>query len=506
MNTQAIIAENTCLKEEVYQLRSATKQLTEQLLNIQDQLVKMQRLVFGQSRERFISASSPDQLNLFSSSNEEQSESETEAPCATEQISYERRKAKKTDHNGRQLLSKCLHLPVETEVLEPEADPSLMTRIGELISEKLAFKPGRFYVKKYVRPKYADKSGDKIIIADPINEPIPRCEADVSLLAHLIISKYVDHLPEYRQIEIFKREGVPIASSTINDWIHRAARLLELLNGSMKQELFGTAYIQADETTLKVLDGNKKGKSHLGYMWTYYNPEVKIVLFDYQKGRGREGPEQMLGTYKGYLQTDGYEVYESLVSADSGIKHVCCMAHARRYFEQALNNDKQRAEYVLKRIQYLYLAERWLRNIKANAQERLFQRETCIETLNEIKVFIDKAIYEVSPKSAIGKALAYMLNRWDKLCVYIKDGRLEIDNNLIENKIRPIAIGRKNYLFAGSHEAAKRMATIYSIMGTCKANDINPYKYLVWLLNRINDTKTSQLYTLTPLAYKQNAN
>ena len=504
MNMEALIVENTHLKAENLELKSTTKALAEQLLNIQDQLAKMQRMVFGQSRERFISSVIPDQLNLFSTSNtDEHNEPDTAAPVPVEQISYERRKAQKTDHHGRQLLSKCRHLPVETELLEPEADISLMTKIGELISEKLGYKPGRFFVKKYVRPKYADKSGDKIIIADPINEPIPRCEADVSLIAHLIISKYVDHLPEYRQIEIFKREGVPIASSTINDWIHRAARLLELLNDVMKQELFSTGYLQADETTLKVLDGNKKSKSHLGYMWTYYNPEVKVVLFDYQKGRGREGPEQMLGSYKGYLQTDGYEVYESIVLKNPGIKHVCCMAHARRYFEQALSNDKEKAQYMLERIQQLYLAEQWLRDKKADAVQRLYQREACIEMLKEIKIFIDKAIYEVSPKSAIGKALAYMLKRWDKLCAYTKEGRLEIDNNLIENKIRPIALGRKNYLFAGSHDAAKRMATIYSIMGTCKANEINPYEYLIWLLNRINDTKTSQLNTLTPLAYKQ---
>jgi transposase len=502
---EALIAENTSLKQENIELRSATKQLTEQLLNIQDQLVKMQRLVFGQSRERFISSGSSDQLNLFSQQSGSEASEVVSAPQErTEQISYERRKAVKSNHQGRQLLSQCTHLPVEEQILEPVEDIVNLTKIGEQVSEKLAFKPGRLYIKKYVRPKYLDKQTEKIIIADPISEPLPRCEADVSLLAHLLVSKFVDHLPEYRQIEIFKRENVNIPSSTLNDWIHGSAKLLGALTNIMQSELLSSGYVQADETTIKVLDGSKKGQTHLGYIWTYYGPEKKIVVFDYHKGRGREGPQEMLGNYQGYLQTDGYEVYDTIVKDNASIVHVGCMAHARRYFEQALKNDKERAEYVLERIQFLYLIEEALRGAKMNADQRVEKRRASIDVLKEIKEFLDKAIYEVGPKSLIGKAVRYMSARMDKLMVYTTNGRVEIDNNLIENKIRPIALGRKNYLFAGSHDAAKRIAIIYTILGTCKANSINPYEYLVWVLNKIADTKASMLYTLTPQSYKQN--
>jgi len=503
MNHEALIAENTHLKAENIQLRSATQALTEQLLNIQDQLSKIQRLVFGQSRERFISCESTDQLNLFSQLSTDQGEgSASKAQSITEKISYERKKLDKTAHQGRQLLSKCGHLAIETELIEPVADTSGMTKMGEQIRDKLAYKPGRLYIRRYIFPKYVDKKSDKIIMAEGISEPLPRCEADISLIVYLIISKYVDHLPEYRLIEIFKREGVQIASSTINDWVHGAGRLIELLNEAMNKELLSTGYVQADETTLKVLDGTKKGKSHLGYMWTYYNPEKKVVVFDYQKGRGREGPAAKLSQYQGYLQTDGYEVYDQIVKINPKIKHVGCMAHGRRYFEQALSNDKERAEYVLSRIQFLYDIEQYLREENATEYRRVEERKVATIILKEIKEYIDKAIYEVAPKSLIGKAIAYMSKRWDKLTIYTTNGRLEIDNNLIENKIRPVALGRKNYLFAGSHDAAKRMASIYSLMGTCKANNINPFNYLAWLLSRIADTKTSQLHTITPMAYK----
>jgi len=287
-----------------------------------------------------------------------------------------------------------------------------------------------------------------------------------------------------------------VTNGTINTLIPLSKHLLNQLKSS--------GYTQVDETRIRVQDGERQNSTHLGYMWYYYSPEQKIVVINYEQNRGREGPTNILKGYTGYLQTDGYEVYKSLAKANPDIIHVGCMTHLRRYFEQALDNDKERTGYIIEQIQLLYNIEQSLREDNATIAERLAARKTmALPILKHIHFKIQEYAVTATPKSLFGKAITYAINNWSAIEKYITNGRLEIDNNLIENKIRPIALGRKNFIFIGSHDAAERIAVIYSIMGTCKANDVNPSDYLEWLLPKINDAKITELDSFTPMAYKK---
>ena len=221
-----------------------------------------------------------------------------------------------------------------------------------------------------------------------------------------------------------------------------------------------------------------------------------MVIFDYQKSRNKDAPRKILENYKGYLQSDGYAVYNHYVTNES-IVHLACWAHARRYFEQSLDQDKVRAEHVLLEIQKLYAIERELKDV--TSEKRKEQRlEKSLPIINELGKWLFRESNNVLPKSSIGKAINYTKNLWDSLQSYLYDGDLYIDNNLVENSIRPNALGRKNYLFAGSHEGAQRTAMFYSFLGTCKLNGINPEKWLAKVLSQIADHKVNKLYELFP--------
>ena len=237
-------------------------------------------------------------------------------------------------------------------------------------------------------------------------------------------------------------------------------------------------------------------------MWVYRSIEQRLVLFDYRPGRGREGPEKLLKNFSGFLQTDGYNVYEEFGSGKA-IKRVGCMAHARRYFEQARTNDNERAEYFMTRIQQVYVIEREIQERNLTGEDIIaLRKEKSMPVLDELEKWMKENIIQVLPKSPIGKAIAYSISRWKKLTEYCNHSFLKIDNNLVENSIRPTVIGRKNYLFSGSHEGAKRAAMFYSFIGSCKMNGVNPDQWLADVLVRISDTRTSEIHTLLPNYWK----
>jgi transposase len=241
-----------------------------------------------------------------------------------------------------------------------------------------------------------------------------------------------------------------------------------------------------------------KQKTHRGYFWVYQAVEQQLVLFDYKPGRGKAGPAELLKNFKGFLQTDGYQVYDEY-GTRKDIELVGCMAHARRYFEKALISDRSRAEHILGLLQKVYAVERQIREEACNNEQITLLRQTiAAPILNEIKTWLDNHLYSVTPQSPLGKAIGYTHARWDNLIRYLNQPFLLIDNNLVENAIRPTVLGRKNYLFSGSHEAAQRSAMFYSFIGTCKMNEINPEEWLADILDKIKDTKSSQLFTLLP--------
>ena len=475
---------------------------------LQHRIAQLEKMIFGSKHERYVSSTNtPGQLTL----NLQADATHEVNVTATQKIEYTRSKTsvepKATEHPGRNLLPE--HLRREEIILEPETIPEGSIRIGELVTEQLEATPSELYVKRFIRPKYAlpisdeQTEGTKIITATLLPQPIDKCMAGPSLLAQILVDKYIDHLPCHRQMQRFERSGVTLPYSTLISWIGGTCKLLQVFEEALKQEVLSTSYLHADETGIKVLDGEKSGKKvHHGYFWVYHTAEKKLVYFDYQKSRNRMAAQSILATYKGYLQSDGYEVYDDF-DERKNIHHLLCMAHARRYFVEALSSDKGRAAYVLAQMQLLYAIERRSRDEGWSVDQRKEVRQKeAVPILNALGKWMKQQYGEVLPKSPIGKALAYSVKRWEKLCLYTQDGRLSIDNNAVENAIRPVALGRKNYLFCGSGEAARRTAMIYSLLGSCKLHGINPLVWLTDVLTRLPMHPINQIKELLPHNWK----
>lgn len=465
-------------------------------INLRHELDQLKRLIYGSRHERFIPATPPEQLNLSLKADQKTTDTLPAAPVQT--IEYTRAIKTSTERLQTGRMKLPADLPRERVVLEPAEDISGLRKIGEEITEELERIPGKLFVRQYIRPKYARVQGEGVVIAELPARPIDKGIAGPGLLAQIVIDKYTDHLPVHRQIQRFEREGIKLSSSTLTDWISGTCALLEPLYDELKRQVLSTDYLQADETPIKVLDKDKKGTSHRGYHWVYHAPLKRMVLFDYREGRGREGPQDCLKDFKGYLQTDGYAVYEDF-DRKAGVTLLHCMAHARRKFDEAKDNDQSRSSYALTEIQRLYALERLAKDDGLSAEQRLaLRQEQSVPILADLKSWMLENYRAVLPKSTIGQALHYSLERWDKLMLYATNGNLEIDNNLVENAIRPVAIGRKNYLFAGSHNGARRAAMLYSFLGTCKINDVNPFEWLRNVLAEIPTAPVNNLSTLLP--------
>lgn len=484
-------------REEYTQLVSSLKSfqsLQADYLILKHHFEQLQKMVFGAKSERFVPVAIPGQLTLGLDV------PEIEAPeQEKETITYSRKKNGEVPATGHGRLPIPAHIPRVEFVIEPEQDITGAIKIGEEITEILDYKPGRLFVKKYIRPKYKMPQGENIIvIAELPSLPIPRGNAGPGLLAHILVSKYVDHLPLYRQVQQFKRQDVTFADSTLNDWVKASCNLLEPLYNRLKEKVLQSDYLMADETPLPVLTEDKKGSTHRGYFWVYYDPLRKLVCFDYRKSREKAGPIDFLKAFKGSLQSDGYSAYNEFDKLDH-ITLLACMVHARRKFNDALKSDKKRAEHALSLFKKIYDIERQAREENLSFEKRKALRiEKALPVLDELKEWMCTEIIKVLPKSAIGMGMAYTLRLWPRLIRYLDDGKYLPDNNLIENSIRPVALGRKNYMFAGSHEGAKRAAMLYSFMGTCKQNGVEPYRWLEDVLSRISECKMSRIDELLP--------
>lgn len=463
--------------------------LRQEIAFLKEELAQLKRLIFGSKKERFIPAGSSQQ-RLF--------EDEVEAvESQRETVTYERdRPAKKVPKR----LQLPAHLPRNVETLDPEGISEDDTRIGEKVTEVLEYTPGKLWVKKTIRPVYKHQSEGDIKVADLPTQVIPGGNAGASLLAYLLVSKFVDHLPFYRQVQIFKRDGMKIPESTITGWFRKTCELLEPLYDEMLSRIRGSDYIQADESPIPVLSKDKPGSTHKGYQWVYHLPKERMVIFGYEQSREQSVPTVMLDGFSGCLQTDGYAGYNQVVKRKE-VTHIACMAHARRKFEAAMENDHERANHVLVEIQKLYAIERYFKenNVAPDRIKELRQQDA-VPVLDKLKKWLDDQYTQVLPKSSMGKAIAYSLKLWPQLTAYTQNGEWSIDNNAVENKIRPLALGRKNYLFAGSHQAAQQAAMVYSLFGTCKLNGIEPLEWLTRTLRKLPDAKVNQLNGLLPIS------
>ena len=466
--------------------------LEQEIALLKHQLEQFLKLIHGSKRERYIpQQEEPIQLSLFEPYNADVTVPEVEK----ESITYERKKPSKP-HPGRNEIPD--HLPVKTIEIPPEQDITGMVIVGKEVTVYVEYTPGSLMKIELIRYKYAPEGKEgSFVIAELPPRALPKSIASEGLLTYLIIRKFIEHMPFYRQIQSIKREyDWEIPSSTINDWFIGVCTLLDPLYNLLKQKVLSSGYVQADESPIKVQDSDKKGSTHRGYQWVYHSPEAKMVYFDYRKGRGENGPKEILADYSGLLQSDGYSVYDK-IGAKRGIQLAGCMAHLRRQFYNCKDSDKKSSDYALDIFGRIYKLETQLKDL--GPQERKEKRiEVILPLLEQLKQWVDEQYPKVLPKSPIGKAMNYTRLQWPKIMKIFDDGRFELDNNLIENKIRPLALGRKNYLFAGSHDGAKRIAMMYSFMGTCIANNVRPSDWLKNTLENINDTKMTKLESLLP--------
>lgn len=475
--------------EKISQLVQENTDLNSENKNLKWELSQLKKLIYGAKSERHTSTdNSDDQLNLFAAEGSAIEQGEE----VKQSITYERKKSA-NKHPGRHALP--THLPVQEIIIEPDQDVTGLTKISEQVTQTLEYTPASLIVKRTIRPKYANPDGQGVLIAELPYRALPKSIAESSLLSHILVRKFVDHMPYYRQIQGFARDYQwKLSSSTINDWFIQVCTLLDPLYQRIKLKILKSGYIQVDESPIKVLDKDKKGKTHQGYQWVYLSPEEKLVLFNYRKGRGMHGPKEILSEYTGILQCDGYTVYDK-IGKSVEITLAGCLVHVRRKFVEAQLNDPAKAKYALDIFAQIYSLEK---KAKTSGDTKKYRIDHILPKLQELKNWIQEQGIKVLPKSPIGKAMRYTLNQWDKLEAIFTDGKIELDNNLIENKIRPLALGRKNYLFAGSHRAGQRIAMMYTFMGSCLANQINPYQWLKHTLDNIGTTSIQDLDQFLP--------
>ena len=411
------------------------------------------------------------------------------------------RKQRQKPHPGRNELP--AHLRREIIVIEPDEDVTGLKLIGVEVTEELVTVPTTVYVRQYRRNKYVTAEQPdgsvRVIIGSLPDRLMQRCIASDETLATMIVDKHVDHLPIHRQLQRYARMGLTLAEPTVDSWQRELGLRLRPLYEAQRGALFDAGYWQIDESHIKVQDRSKKGKTHQGTMWVFHDPLRRAVFYEYRRGRGKADCHDMLARFRGgYAQTDGYAAYNDFKGREDVIA-VACWAHARRKFKQAIANDKSRAELALAMIQRLYAVEREAREERLSPEDRCALRmersEPVLQLLHEWLLAERDA---VAPKSTIGTAIGYTLGLWTELTNYLLDGRLEIDNNWIENSIRPLALGRKNYLFAGSDEGAINIAMYRSFFGTCAMHGIDPYRWLLHVLGTLGTTPAAQFHTLLP--------
>jgi transposase len=459
--------------------------------NLEKQVCELQRQLYGKKSERFIKPAAQDRwldfegFDMLPGEEEAAQEAETEIKAVKAAITA-RRVA-----NKKQPVRKPLPdgLPREEIHIYPqgynEGEWTLLP--GEEVTELLMHEPGKFYVKRIIRHTAKRKDTKEIKTGEMPVLPIVKSYASSSLLADLTVGKYVDHLPLNRQIEMFKRVGVYLPPPTVNGWIREVAGLLRPLHFRLQELVMESDYLQSDETTIPVIR-EEKHKAVKGYIWLVRSVMDGRQFFYYDHGsRSGKVVLKLFGKFRGALQADGYERYE-LLDARKGVILLGCWAHARRRFWDARGNDEVRAEYALRQIQFLYDVERQADDANLSHQARAELRaRLAYPILVRFEKWLVAEYPKVMKKSPIGKAIEYVYQRFDKLSRYHLDGRYRPDNNLAENSIRPVAVGRRNYMFCGNDDAADDAAVIYSFMGCCKAAGADFRTWLIYFLDHVHD-------------------
>lgn len=497
------------------ELLKAYKQQQEVIAHLREQLAYFQSLLFGKKSEKIIATEDGARQLYFNFGDEMPAETEPKAEAeeipTIEVKSYKRKTGRKPFSDDIPLVEEVLDLPDE---MKHCACGHEMQVIGRETCDHLEYFPARRLIRRTVRLKYACRHCEgtategyapTVRIMAAKDEIIPKSFATPSLLAYLLTSKFNDALPLYRLSNMMKREGIDLSRATMSNWILRIAPMLKPMMEVFKEELYNSPVIHSDETTFQVNKEPGKAASSKSYMWVLCSNNrgsPPTVLYNYRPTRAGEAASNLMKGYEGYLMTDGYSGYNFTDQNDSKVIHLACWAHARRKFHDVLKilpKEQVKDSIANQAITYIariYDVEKTIRNASENGtplsdeQIRALRSKEARPVLAELHAKLNEWCNEVPPKSKTGAAITYTLNLWDKLIRYLDDGRLPIDNNSAENAIRPFAVGRKNWLFSDTVEGAEATATMFSLIRTAVANNLEPYWYLRYLLDNLTKLKT----------------
>lgn len=477
------------LPEDVPELQNMVQDLQAKVSWYEEQFRLSQHKRFGISSEK--ASVHPDLFNEAETYAEDEQEVEGET-TAQETITYTRNKP------GRKSLPGDLPRKVARHEL-PESEQvcdcgHVLHVVGEATSEQLEIIPAEVYVIEHIQVKYACRACEEGIKTAPKPaQPIPKSFASPGLLAYITISKFLDSLPLYRQEAIFKRYNIDLSRATMSNWVLKIAELLKPYYDRLQFYLTSQSFIQADETTLTVVqDGRENGTK--SYMWLYqsgdYQPRYPVVLYDYQATRAGRHAKTFLSGFEGYLQTDGFPGYH-VMESDGTITLLGCMAHVRRKFDDALKalpkesrKKPGKVQMALSMIAKLYAIESEIKSLSVEQRYRVRQQKSK-PRLDKFKAWCDKSIDQTKKDSRLGLAIRYTINQWKYLTRYLEEGALQIDNNTAEQRIKPFVIGRKNWIFNQTPRGADASAVLYSLVQTAKANNLEPFAYLKYLLTEL---------------------
>jgi transposase len=498
------------LHELLEKLQALTQEYDEKLTEAETQIAELKRELFGPKADRL----TPEQQEQLSKLNEDLQAEAQRSGAVSEGILDDEEEQKKKKH--RRTVRRVRHplpehLETETVTIEPELAPcpfcgKMPERIGEEVTEEIDYIPARLIRRRTVRPKHACRCGEAgVTIASLPPRLIPQSRLGLGLAVYVVLARYDDHLSFYRLEQQFReRHGIVIPRQQMVQWAEHIATWLRPLYDAMWRAMLGVGYLQVDETTVKVLDPEVQGKTARGYLWFYAVPGGDVIL-EFDRSRALAPVRKRLADFAGTIQTDAYEVYQSLERKETNIQRIGCLAHARRYLLKAAQENLAAALWFITQIRLLYRMEKEIRGLPP--QERYERRLQDAPAIWEaMKARAEELKPLLLPKSTLGKAVNYFLNEYEALKGYLHDGRFEIDNNLIENSIRPTAVGRKRWLFIGHPDAAWRSAVIYSILVSCRRRAVNPLQYLTDVLGRLPNAKTTEIQELLPANWRPRPN
>lgn len=493
MNTQALLERNTQLETQVQTLETKLLTMNAELLQANAQLEWLKRQLFGKRSEKIINQEDQEQL-LLEGFEIEETAKENQTPVKGH--------TRKQNKKGKDRITLPDDLPLEKEIHDIPDEQKIcpdtkkpLEKIGEEITSKLAYKPGSYYIKQIIRPKYATPQGS--IQTAPLPESLlDRCQADESLLVHIIVNKYCDHLPLYRQSEILRRGDIHISRQTLCKWIMRCGKALKPLHEELQKQILKAQTIFIDETPVPI-QATKKVKQ--AYMWVIAGGKGKSPpyrAYHFRQSRKHENAENLLKDYQGIFHSDKYGCYEKLAQ-EKRLTWQPCWSHIRRKFYEAEGAEFR--EKILRKIRHLFLYEKvaWKRSPKERLKIRQEKETPIIDEIIALSIERIKD-HRLLPKSKLREALGYLLSLRPHLKNYTKHPQAHISNNVAERAIRPLALGRKNWLFIGSEEGGEVAATLFSLVQSCKASGINPEKYLTDVMKRLMSHNAQKLHELLP--------